>query len=282
MGQQCVRGLFGGHGSGADAASQYERVGKEGVSADEEGLTTLDRVTGRIDRTMKLLDQRASHLEKESIRKRRHALALRRQGDQRRARLVFLESRYMEHSIETLFGLMGNLQVLKYQVQQTRLVSDALKTMSEYMAISQQLREMERKFDVEKLMDTIREDSERLADMEDVLTESLLPAEQEDAIDRELAALEEREAKVALEETLIRDDWSKTGDLVSERRRKGSTSNSISDRLLASLNGLFAEETENKGDEQKNAKQMGEEKREQKISASSPTYKKTKNLVPAQ
>jgi len=131
-------------------------------------------------------------------------------------------------------------------------------------------------------MDTIREDSERLADMEDVLTESLLPAEQEDAIDRELAALEEREAKVALEETLIRDDWSKTGDLVSERRRKGSTSNSISDRLLASLNGLFAEETENKGDEQKNAKQMGEEKREQKISASSPTYKKTKNLVPAQ
>lgn len=252
MGQQCVRGLLGR--AGETVYSEIEQ--SDGVKSGKINRpTTLVDMISRIDGTMTLLDQRAQYMELESVRKRRHALTLRKRGDQRRARLVFLESRHIEHSIETLFGLMANLQTLKYQVQQTRLVADALQTMSEYTAISQQLREMEKKFNVDALMETIREDSERLGDMEQVLTESLLPSEQEEAVDRALADLEEKEAKAVLEETLKRqeeekEDWDHGKKLAKKKgllsvaggNGDGSGSNDMKKSFIESLSRLFNED----------------------------------------
>lgn len=227
MGQQCVRGLFG---------TQYLQLDDEGEADTPIRRTTLDGVKRRIGETMDLLDRRARHLEEESRRKRRQALALYRSGDRPRARLVFLETRHMARSIETLFALIGNLQALKYQVQQTELVADALQAMSEYTAISRQLKEMEEKFDVETLMDTIRDDSARLQDMEAVLTESLLDDAQEDAVDRELKALEAEEAQATLDEALARE----TGEMARARlEKKESERPGRFETLMESLSGLL-------------------------------------------
>lgn len=199
MGQkQCLGRLFPNF-SPFSKVSNTERLYSP---LQDDGSPTLEAITDRIQSTLALLDKRCTHLEKQGKHKRRRALRLYREKDQRRARLAFLESRFMDRTCETLFALIANLNYLKYQVQQTRMVTDALRTMSEYTAISNQLREMEEKYNVEELMETIREDSHRLNNMEESLTESIISEKQENSIDLELERLMKDEADDALREAL--------------------------------------------------------------------------------
>jgi len=179
--------------SSSIALRQGRHVSSGGTRVEKREAKRRLRIYQTLDQSIRTLDERASHVEERAGQKRKEAVAYHKRMDRHRARLYMREAIGLENLKSTLFAFMRNLLDLKLQVQQTQHVSEALRTMSEYKAIGQQLTELEQRYHVEDLMDDIRQGADRLKHFETVLGEPVYDLgsdtsqdDEERLLDREL------------------------------------------------------------------------------------------------
>lgn len=189
MGQAWCLGDGGGGGTSA-------RMSGAGARVDAE-RARLAHAINCLDRGVRVLNDKYTHLLDQQALARRAAARARRQQDLPRARHHTRAHMLQTRAAASLMRMMDLLTALKLQVQMTSAVEEALGAISQYAAIGTYIDQLTRDYDVDALVAQIQENSERLGALQDTLAE---PAPLPDGY-----AMAEDEVDAALER-LARDE----------------------------------------------------------------------------